>query len=291
MKKLKSIITVLIAFCLGAMMLSGCSNVTSKTPEKIISSAAEKLSKAKSISYDMDMAMTAGSGDTSSMDITTKMSVDMLLEPMQFQGDLSMDMGMLGNQTMKIYAETTDDQYSTYLSMDDGSSWMKQTMTKEEFAQFNNGESIKLYLTLLENITESGTETLNGIETTKFDCTISNKNLVKVLEDSGALSQFGMLGLDEENLKQFYTAMGDLPFTIWVDMENELPVRYQFDMGDALQRMMQSIQESDNSAALDTSISITNYTIDMTITGIDNIESIERPANLENSEEIMPEGE
>lgn len=286
MKKFKSIISVLVIFCLGITLLSGCGLTKPKTPEEIITAVVKNISDVKSISYDMNMDMAVGSGDTSSMNITTKMDVDMICKPMQFQGNLSMDMGILGNQSMKIYAESADDEFNTYFSSDDGASWMMQTMSKESFAQFDSSESLKLYLDVLKNVTEAGTETINGVETTKFDCSISNEDLVNTLKESGALSQLTMLGLDEDSLEQLYTSMGDLPFTIWVDTEKYLPVRYQFDMGAALQQIMQSMQESDNSSALLDSFSITKYTIDMTITGIDNIETIERPTNLENSEQI-----
>jgi len=284
MREIRSALSLLLVICLGALLLGGCI-LKPKTPEEVVAAVVQNLSESQSISYDAniqaDLSVNSG-GETADMQITMNATADTINNPLQLMTNVSIDMGSLGSQKMQVYAEANGEQYDTYYSLDNGQTWTKRTLDAESFAQYQDGQNIKSYLSMLENIKENGTETIGGVEAVRFDGDISSENMVAVLENAGVFSQFEQYGLDEDAMKKACTELGDLPFSVWVDTKNDLPVRYQFDLGSALQRVMDSYLTSEATGdTSDISITVGKYDLEMTITGINTVKSIERPANLD----------
>lgn len=278
MKKSKTIICLFLVFSLSAVLLSGCG---AKSPEDAIAEARKSMEEATSMSFaqTIDMALSVVmDGETTEFSLRSAMTVETTKNPQRIQADVTTDMGSMGSQSIKMYAEADDGQYSVNTSMDDGANWISVAPDTVDFAQINGSDSLALYLSVLQNITETGKETIDGASTTRYDCTIANDDLMAVLESSGALSELETLGLDESTVASYCAAMGDLPFSIWVDSKTYLPVRYRFDLGTAVNSVFDELFSS--GSYTDTSVTMTAYTIEMTITGVNTISSIERPATL-----------
>ena len=258
---------------------SGGSGDTKDDIAQVMAEIQDNMNAAKSMTYNlvMDMEM-----EVMGMDFPTKtnLDIDMIVDPIQMKMVGTMDMGEMGEYDMNMYIVPEGDQLATYTGMEvDGNmDWMKTNveMSASEVAQYNAAQSLEVYLKNAENFEEVGKEFINDRETTKFQGIITSDSMVEVLNASGMASQLETSGteLTEETIK----AMGDLPITFWVDMKEKMVVKYSMDMTGALTNLMeyQAEQEEDSEDVLGM-IEFKKLVIDATITGINNVDSIEVP--------------
>ena len=133
----------------------------------------------------------------------------------------------------------------------------------------------------MQDFAAAGTETINGVETTRYEGVLSEEYFKQVLDESGVLSQIGLSSdIDEDTLKELFTDIGSMPIMIWVDTEAEtvMPVQYAFDMTS----MMQSIIKKLGGDAM-ANVTVEKVYMRMTITGTDNVDSITIPEEAKNS--------
>lgn len=277
MKQYKKPVALVAALALMATLLAGCSNDGGKSAEglsgkEVLAKVQENMQKVKSLSYktSMDIDLTAEMGGNSeSAKISMEMDADIINEPTKLMATMKTD--MLGTaQNMQIYAEEVDGAMVVYASNDDGATWSPTTM---DLSQFDVAESLDTYMSLFKEVKESGKETINGVEATKFNCIIPNDKLVDVINASGTLDSLSIPGMGTDDLNEMIAGMGDLTFDIWVDTDQYLPVQYSFDMSAMMSKMMEDMIPG-------AKIEITKTLMEMTIAGVDTVNSIDRPASI-----------
>lgn len=132
-----------------------------------------------------------------------------------------------------------------------------------------------------QDFAAAGTETINGVETTRYEGVLSEEYFQQVLDESGVLSQIGLSSdIDEDTRKELFTDIGSVPITIWVDTEAEtvMPVQYAFDMTSMMQSIIKKL--GDDAMA---NVTVEKVYMRMTITGTDNVDSITIPEEAKNS--------
>ena len=109
---------------------------------------------------------------------------------------------------------------------------------------------MELYLKSGSNFQENGTETIEGKETVRYDGVITNECFNEVFTSTGVLDQFSSLGVDAETAQSMLTDLGDLPISVWVEKESNLPVKYEMDMTAIMQSIMTKTMEAADSTAV-----------------------------------------
>lgn len=249
-----------------------------ETPEEVLTKAQEAMADVTSMGYDMTMDLSMGAeGET--LAISTVTRADTVLSPLAMKAEMEMDLGDLGGTTsMTIYAKEQDGSYLTVVGAPDEAgkmTWQSSSMDAlGELENLSGTDSLQLYLDSIQNFTQGESETVNGVEATRYDGVILGEDLSEVIAASGALSQLDSLGMGE--MSDLFTGMGDLPVSLWIAKETYYPVKYEMD----LTEMMQSILDKTLSEQLGADIGLTveQAALSMTIRDINQVGEIEIPA-------------
>ena len=204
----------------------------------------------------VDMKM-ASAGQTVQMTMTG--AVEATVEPMAMHMDMTTDMGEMGSMKMQMYMTEEAGAYQLYVGMDDGNgatTWAAQSVP--------NADQMKQY----------GTETIEGKETVRYDGVITNEDFNEVFTSTGVMDQFSSLGVNAEMAQSMLTDLGDLPISVWVEKESNLPVKYEMDMTAMIQSIMNKTMEAAGSTE---TVTMESVYMTMLIHDIDNVESIEVP--------------
>lgn len=249
-----------------------------ETPEEVLTKAQEAMADVTSMGYDMTMDLSMGAeGET--LAISTVTRADTVLSPLSMKAEMEIDLGDLGGTTsMTIYAKEQDGSYLTVVGTPDEAgqmTWQSSSMDAlGDLENLSGTDSLQLYLDSIQNFTKGESETVNGVEATRYDGVILGEDLSKVIAASGALSQLDSLGMGE--MSDLFTGMGDLPVSLWIAKETYYPVKYEMD----LTEMMQSILDKTLSEQLGADIGLTveQAALSMTIRDINQVGEIEIPA-------------
>lgn len=249
-----------------------------ETPEEVLTKAQEALAGVTSMGYDMTMDLSMGAeGET--LAISTVTRADTVLSPLAMKAEMEIDLGDLGGTTsMTIYAKEQDGSYLTAVGTPDEAgqmTWQSSSMDAlGELENLSGADSMQLYLDSIQNFTQGESETVNGVEATRYDGVILGEDLSEVIAASGALSQLDSLGMGE--MSELFKGMGDLPVSLWIAKETYYPVKYEMD----LTEMMQSILDKTLSEQMGADIGLTveQTALSMTIRDINQVGEIEIPA-------------
>ncbi len=249
-----------------------------ETPEEVLTKAQEAMADVTSMGYDMTMDLSMGAeGET--LAISTVTRADTVLSPLSMKAEMEIDLGDLGETTsMTIYAKEQDGSYLTVVGTPDEAgqmTWQSSSMDAlGDLENLSGTDSLQLYLDSIQNFTQGESETVNGVEATRYDGVILGEDLSEVIAASGALSQLDSLGMGE--MSDLFTGMGDLPVSLWIAKETYYPVKYEMD----LTEMMQSILDKTLSEQLGADIGLTveQAALSMTIRDINQVGEIEIPA-------------
>ena len=249
-----------------------------ETPEEVLTKAQEAMADVTSMGYDMTMDLSMGAeGET--LAISTVTRADTVLSPLSIKAEMEIDLGDLGGTTsMTIYAKEQDGSYLTVVGTPDEAgqmTWQSSSMDAlGDLENLSGTDSLQLYLDSIQNFTQGESETVNGVEATRYDGVILGEDLSEVIAASGALSQLDSLGMGE--MSDLFTGMGDLPVSLWIAKETYYPVKYEMD----LTEMMQSILDKTLSEQLGADIGLTveQAALSMTIRDINQVGEIEIPA-------------
>lgn len=249
-----------------------------ETPEEVLTKAQEAMADVTSMGYDMTMDLSMGAeGET--LAISTVTRADTVLSPLSMKAEMEIDLGDLGGTTsMTIYAKEQDGSYLTVVGTPDEAgqmTWQSSSMDAlGDLENLSGTDSLQLYLDSIQNFTQGESETVNGVEATRYDGVILGEDLSEVIAASGALSQLDSLGMGE--MSDLFTGMGDLPVSLWIAKETYYPVKYEMD----LTEMMQSILDKTLSEQLGADIGLTveQAALSMTIRDINQVGEIEIPA-------------
>lgn len=291
MKQTKRALAALSALTLG-LSLTACGGgqqstgeSDTMTPAERVAAAEEKMNALTSLSIDMtqDIGMSFAMADQSQeLNMTTKMQMDVIQDPLKAKGTMQIDMGeeLGGVQDVELYIMTEDDAADLYMQM--GGQWVKQSMTEADLGQYDAAESLGLYLDSAADFAEAGTEQVGGAEATKFTGVIKGDKLYDVIEESGVLSSLGQTGTDvsEDELKSMLSELGDLPMSVWINADG-YPVQYEMDMSQMIDSILQNALEG--AADQGMTMTVSKAAMLMTCSNFDAVEDFELPAEAQNA--------
>lgn len=286
MKKMKVLVAASLALVL-TVGLAACGGGGASSDGDIMKTAQKELEKVKSMNCDMVMDMNMSvAGQT--METSTTGKISMMSEPMLMQMDMTMDGGAQGKYDMVMYAEQKDKDYVMYMSADNGTTWMKQTMTDvADLSQYDAQASMDMYLGSSEGFKEGATEKVNGSDAVRYDGVISKDAMNEVMASSGAEDQLSSLGITEEQAAEMYKDLGELPISVWIDKESSLPVKYEMDMTAVMQKLMGNMMEAMGEAAAGVEFKVDKMLISMTMSDFNKVSEIKIPDAAKNAQEVV----
>lgn len=296
MKKTKRALAALSALTLtlsltacggGGQQSTGDSGTDAMTPTERVAAAEEKMSALTSLSIDMtqDIGMSFAMADQSQeLNMTTKMQMDVIQEPLKAKGTMQIDMGeeLGGVQDVELYIMSEDDTANVYMQM--GGQWVKQSVSEAELAQFDAAESLELYLDSAADFAEAGTEQIGGADATKFTGVIKGDKLYDVIEESGVLGSLGQTGTDvsEDELKAMLSELGDLPMSVWINADG-YPVQYEMDMSQMIDSIVQNALEAEGAADQGMTMTVSKAAMSLTCSNFNAVDDFELPAEAQNA--------
>lgn len=296
MKKTKRALAALSALTLtlsltacggGGQQSTGDSGTDAMTPTERVAAAEEKMSALTSLSIDMtqDIGMSFAMADQSQeLNMSTKMQMDVIQEPLKAKGTMQIDMGeeLGGVQDVELYIMSEDDAANLYMQM--GGQWIKQSVTEAELGQYDAAESLELYLDSAADFAEAGTEQIGGADATKFTGVIKGDKLYDVIEESGVLSSLGQTGTDvsEDELKAMLSKLGDLPMSVWINADG-YPVQYEMDMSQMIDSILQKALEMEGAADQGMTMTVSKAAMSLTCSNFNAVEDFGLPAEAQNA--------
>ena len=252
--------------------------------EAAMAMAEEKLAQVKSLHMDMDMTMdmtiTIAMGEmkqTMPMDIHMLYNMDVVTDP--YATKLDVDLSAVG-ETMKgvIYVTREGEDVVLYSSDDNGVTWKKQVNPEAEalpqvpsnsFSQFAGAD-----------ITRTGTDTVNGRTAAVYSGTVSGKFLSDILNNTGAAAELTeAMGADMS--AEALGNLADIGVTIMIDEESGLPLRYIYDMGEAMKGVMEAAMLASMGGQLPEGLEMTvempAMTLDLILSDFDSVAPIVIP--------------
>lgn len=280
-------LTLSLTACGGGQQSTGDSGTDAMTPTERVAAAEEKMSALTSLSIDMtqDIGMSFAMADQSQeLNMTTKMQMDVIQEPLKAKGTMQIDMGeeLGGVQDVELYIMSEDDAANLYMQM--GGQWIKQSVTEAELGQYDAADSLELYLDSAADFAEAGTEQIGGADATKFTGVIKGDKLYDVIEESGVLGSLGQTGTDvsEDELKAMLSELGDLPMSVWINADG-YPVQYEMDMSQMIDSIVQNALEAEGAADQGMTMTVSKAAMSLTCSNFNAVEDFELPAEAQNA--------
>lgn len=280
-------LTLSLTACGGGQQSTGDSGTDAMTPAERVAAAEEKMSALTSLSIDMtqDIGMSFAMADQSQeLNMSTKMQMDVIQEPLKAKGTMQIDMGeeLGGVQDVELYIMSEDDAANLYMQM--GGQWIKQSVTEAELGQYDAADSLELYLDSAADFAEAGTEQIGGADATKFTGVIKGDKLYDVIEESGVLSSLGQTGTDvsEDELKAMLSKLGDLPMSVWINADG-YPVQYEMDMSQMIDSIVQKALEMEGAADQGMTMTVSKAAMSLTCSNFNAVDDFELPAEAQNA--------
>ena len=280
-------LTLSLTACGGGQQSTGDSGTDAMTPAERVAAAEEKMSALTSLSIDMtqDIGMSFAMADQSQeLNMTTKMQMDVIQEPLKAKGTMQIDMGeeLGGVQDVELYIMSEDDAANLYMQM--GGQWIKQSVTEAELGQYDAADSLELYLDSAADFAEAGTEQIGGADATKFTGVIKGDKLYDVIEESGVLSSLGQTGTDvsEDAIKSMLSELGDLPMSVWINADG-YPVQYEMDMSQMIDSILQKALEMEGAADQGMTMTVSKAAMSLTCSNFNAVDDFELPAEAQNA--------
>lgn len=247
--------TALLAAAALTLSLAACGGQTQPqsdpepTPEEILAQAQqlsqESLeSMSASVTAQVDMEVQAGD-QSQSVETTTAMDLVYFSDPLKLRAETSMDMGDLGSFTATIYAQQEDNAYTMYTDV--GGQWFRESASAELLEQYNASSELNTYLNSTEEWTFQQEEEVDGVTVLKYSGTVTGTQVSALMEESGVLDSLGtmqQLGVSTENLQGMTQNLGDMTIQMWIDPEICYPVRYEVDMTDVCNTLMDNVLQT-----------------------------------------------
>ena len=190
---------------------------------------------------------------------------------------MAVDMGDLGSTNMTMYVKEENGSYLTATGIPDADgtvTWETASMDSlSQLESLDGKASMDLYLTSASGFAEGATETVEGVEATRYDGVISGEKLEEVLEASGVLSQMEGLGLGD--VTTMFSGLGDLPVSIWVAKETYYPIKYEMDMAEMMQSILENALKQE--MGMDVGLTLDKMSVSMVLRDFDQVGEIEIP--------------
>ena len=251
MKRWKQTASLVLAGAL-ALALTACGGPsdpdrTQRTPEEVLAQTLENsqtplesLSATAAVQVDLEVQ---ADGQTQTTQTTTSADMVYFSDPFKLRAETSTDMGELGSFSATVYAQQEGDGYTMYTDV--GGQWFRETTSLELLEQYNASTEMNTYLNSTQEWTFQQEEELDGEgNTLKFSGTVTGSQISALMEERGVLDSLGtlqQLGVSAENLQGILQDLGSLTIQMWVDPEVCRPVRYEMDMTELSNTLMERL--------------------------------------------------
>ncbi len=279
MKKAKRI---LVFAMLAAMLLSLCGCGMFRTR---VAKAAVKMSKLESLHADVDMQVGMGIsvlGQDVNADAAIMGGVDIQRSPERLYADLAAEVEGF-EQDLLIYGIGRDGGYDIYSSADSGESWTKGS-AENDSANSSKADGKSIFLLLSESAAsfkEYGKEKVNSSDALRYNGRITSDELKQALELANA-KQALEESLDVKLDDDVFADLGDVPVSIWIDVESGMIVRIEMDMSDVMQGLVpvlvdKAMEKADIGIGVDTKVH--EVTVSITLSEFDSVQ-VTKPTTL-----------
>lgn len=279
MKKTKRI---LVFAMLAAMLLSLCGCGMFRTH---VAKAAVKMSKLESLHADVDMQVGMGIsvfGQDVNADAAITGGVDIQRSPERLYADLAAEVEGF-EQNLLLYGIGRDGGYDIYSSTDSGESWTKGS-AENNSANSSKADGKSIFLLLSESAAsfkEYGKEKVNSSDALRYNGRITSDELKQALELANA-KQAIEESLDVKLDDDVFADLGDVPVSIWIDVESGMIVRIEMDMSDVMQGLVpvlvdKAMEKADIGIGVDTKVH--EVTVSITLSEFDSVQ-VTKPTTL-----------
>lgn len=260
MKK-RNRMAALAAAVILTLSLAACGGGGEDAGRGPLAAAQENMAAAASMDAVMTMNMemeVAGE----SMKTVTSMDMSLFTGPVRMKVEAVTEAAGQSS-AISVYAEESGEgSYMMYLY--DGANWHSTTATAEDLSQYEVNQSMSAYIDSASSFKQEGTETVDGVSAYKYTGVITGQNMKDVMLESGALNSVSSLGVDDSQLEEMLSGLGDIPVTLWISEADLYPVRYDMDMTAVMDGLMQALLESMGDQAQGLTMSIPEMTMTMT---------------------------
>ena len=287
------------AVIMSAALLSGCSRMPSipglpgskPTAVSLAKAAAENMQKTKSFSMHMDMdlamevEMVISMGEVKQrlpMNITMTGRTDMSREPYLVMTAISLS-AMGENMDALLYGAREDGATVLDSSADGGTTWTR-TRQKDVEGFLLPQDSTESFGQLLDmgaaDLKRIGTDVVDGKPVTVYAGKVEGKHLQEVLESAGAAEELTE-AMNDDLLAEVLENLGDIGFTVMVEEESGLPVRYSMDMAEAMKGLVETILQQSLAGQdledMEIGMDVSSATLELTFCKFDSIDPIVIP--------------
>lgn len=265
MRFFKKAISVLLTAALVLPVTLNTTAVSAKelTAQQLVTNMQKSASKMKNYEATMKMDLVM-SVDGISLDMNADYKITSFNDPMKMKMVMTMDMGLLGSQTVTSYSQQKDNTLYTYDSID-GSTWTKTSQKVPTVSnRTTNLSAYKKLKVAKRNVM------VNKQSTTLVSASISGKSLDQILSGMGGSldSSLGETGIDSDA----FSNMKDIPVKMWIDDKTYMPAKMWIDMTDMMQSVMSSTSDE-----LGASVNIPTCTMTITYKNINNAKDFSIP--------------
>lgn len=260
MKKQCRIMALIIAAIL-TLGLTACGNRDPLVDALKNMNEAKSMNAVTTMNMEMEMA-----GET----IKSVISMDMTMftEPLLMKVDTTTEIASQSFVT-SIYAEETNDgSYMMY--MNDENNWHSTPVSAEDLSQYEVKQMMSAYIDSADSFHQEGMESVDGISAYKYTGIITGQNVKDIALVSGALDSINGLGMDEGQMEDMLSDLGDIHVTLWISETDLYPVRCEMDMTAVMDGLMKNVLDGLGSEAGDMTLSVSEMTITMTCSNFNN---------------------
>ncbi len=265
MKRAKPALAALTAVCL-LLCLCACTD----NPRQTLADALDKLAELDSLSYSADVTLSMSAQDVS-FEAKSTCLADLTSSPAALTLQVSTDLGRLGAEQYTAYAVPSGGVYSAYILLPDG--WVRQDLSgAEALGQYDIRSGAALWASSLADIRKVGSEQLGARRATRYDCTAGTGTVDAVMSVSGAYESLSVLGITRERALELLSGLGEMTYSVWIDDEQGLPLRFDVDMTGIMDRFLENLP-----GGMGESLSIDLLTVRVELSNFDAVEPIAIP--------------
>ena len=272
MKKIKRVTAVFVAICMIFAFTACDGNEQKKDVMKTSINNIEEVDSMTSETY----VEFAGTIEGQDVNINTAISHRMITSPFAMKmevGITSDEGGKQQTKSTKMYAESSGINCVLYYQIND--KWYKETEEgNDDFRHYNTAETAKIYMKSVKDVRRTGSDIISGAAADRYEGVISENDFKTVFDESDLDHRFEIDDFDDfktSNLNSIFDGVGDIPMTIWLDSDNMRPVKYQFDMTDAVKIMLGNLDTRGEK------ITVSKVHMSTVITGYNNVDKITIP--------------
>ena len=257
--------------------------------EVAVADAMEKLARVQSVHMDMELAMevemVVSVGEEKQrlpMDITMTGRTDMSREPYLVKAAISLS-AIGENMDALLYGTREDDAVVLYSSTDGGATWTKTRQKGVEGFQLPQDptESFGQLLDMgAADLMRVGTDVVDGKPVTVYAGKVEGKYLQEVLESTGAAEELTE-AMNEDLPAEVLENLGDINYTVMVEEESGLPVRYSMDMTEAMKSLVETVLQQSLAGQdledMEIGLDVPSATLELTWSRFDSIDPVVIP--------------